>query len=63
LGKITGHAGPVTDIRFVGGKLVSASKDATLLVWDWPKIAAQFRGATVSAGGNFSRKAHSSTTH
>ncbi len=39
LGRITGHAGPVKQIRFVGDKLISASEDTTLLVWDWPKIA------------------------
>jgi len=39
LGRITGHAGPVVQIRFVGDRLVSTSVDTTLLVWDWPKIA------------------------
>ncbi|MCP4374605.1 MAG: WD40 repeat domain-containing protein [bacterium] len=43
MGQITGHDGLVTGIQFVGDKLVSTSRDATLLVWDWPKIAKQFR--------------------
>jgi len=33
LGRITGHAGLVKQIRFVGDKLVSTSDDTTLLVW------------------------------
>ena len=38
-GRIAGHAGEVKQIRFIGDKFISASDDATLLVWDWLKIA------------------------
>jgi WD40 repeat protein len=43
LGRLVGHTGPVGEIMFAGDKLISASEDATLLVWDWPKIAQWLR--------------------
>ncbi len=52
LGRITGHDKEVTDIRFVGNKLVSISQNGTLLVWDWPKISAQFTRKETPANGS-----------
>jgi WD40 repeat protein len=39
VGHLRGHRGPVTDMCFVGDRLVTASADTTILIWDWPALA------------------------
>lgn len=38
LARIVGHVGPVAQVWFAGGSLVTAGEDATLLVWEWKAI-------------------------